>query len=216
MAKWMMGVQIIEEASSDPHSRELLQIVHNLSRKAGLPGLPEVGIYDSPEVNAFATGASKSKALVAVSTGALRRLNRDQIEGVLGHEITHVANGDMVTMALLQGVINAFVLSRWISGKEGSLMYFGIVFMLLGTLIVASFSRHREFRADFGGAELTSSEKMISALTALKRTIEIQDERTDQPTFQSLKISSKEGFMRLFATHPPLDKRIESLKRAFK
>lgn len=237
MAKWMMGVKIIDATTSDPHSKELLDIVHALANKAGLPGLPEVGIYDSPEVNAFATGASKSKALVAVSTGLLRRLNRDQVEGVLGHEITHVANGDMVTMALLQGVINAFVMffariiayviSGWISGnrEEGrgsSLMYYGIVFalemvfMLFGTLIVAGFSRRREFRADFGGARLASPENMISALHALKRTIDIQDERTDQPAFQAFKISSKGGFSRLFASHPPLEERIASLKARYR
>lgn len=237
MAKWMMGVKIIDPSTSDPESKELLDMVHALANKAGLPGLPEVGIYDSPEVNAFATGASKSKALVAVSTGLLRRLNRDQVEGVLGHEITHVANGDMVTMALLQGVINAFVMffariiayviSRWISGNQeeergGSpLVYYGIVFalemvfMLLGTLIVAGFSRHREFRADFGGARLSTPEKMVSALNALKKTIEIQDEKTDQPAFQAFKISSKGGFLRLFASHPPLDDRIASLKTRY-
>jgi heat shock protein HtpX len=234
MAKWMMGVKIIDASSSDPNSKELLDIVHTLASKAGLPGMPEVGIYDSPEVNAFATGASKSKALVAVSTGLLRRLNREQVEGVLGHEITHVANGDMVTMALLQGVINAFVMffariiayviSGWISaGREderggSSLMYYGIVFalemvfMVLGSLIVASFSRRREFRADFGGARLSSPENMISALNALKRTIEIQDEKTAQPAFQAFKISSKGGLLSLFASHPPLDDRIVSLK----
>lgn len=236
MAKWMMGVQIIDPATSDPNSKELLEMVHALASKAGLPGMPDVGVYDSPEVNAFATGASKAKALVAVSTGLLRRLNRDQVEGVLGHEVTHIANGDMVTMTLLQGVINAFVMffariiafaiSRWISGSSenergGSLMYYGIVFgleivfMLFGTLIVAAFSRHREFRADFGGARLSSPENMISALGALKRTIEIQDEKTDQPAFQAFKISSKGGFLRLFASHPPLDDRIASLKRRY-
>lgn len=236
MAKWMMGVQIIDPNTSDPHSKELLDIVHALANKAGLPGMPEVGIYESPEVNAFATGASKSKALVAVSTGLLRRLNRDQVEGVLGHEVTHIANGDMVTMALLQGVINAFVMffariiafaiNGWIGGREDEregnpLVYYGIVFalemvfMLLGTLIVAGFSRRREFRADFGGARLSSPENMISALGALKKTIEIQDEKTDQPAFQSFKISSKGGFLRLFASHPPLDDRIASLKTRY-
>lgn len=236
MAKWSMGVQIINPSTQDPHSKELLDTVYALAKKAGLPGLPEVGIYDSPEVNAFATGASKSSALVAVSTGLLRRLNSDQVEGVLGHEITHVANGDMVTMGLLQGVINAFVMffariiafviSRWISGdredaRGSSFAYYGIVFaleivfMFFGTLIVAGFSRHREFRADFGGARLSTPEKMISALGALKRTVEIQDEKANQPAFQAFKISSKGSLMRLFSSHPPLDERIASLKTRY-
>lgn len=234
MAKWMMGVRLIDPQSVDPNTRELLSIVHAQAKKAGLPGMPEVGIYESPEVNAFATGPSRKNSLVAVSTGLLRRLNHDQVEGVLGHEVTHIANGDMVTMTLLQGVINAFVmffaraiafvLSRG-SGRDDEnsspMMYFGvayimeIVFLFLGTLIVAAFSRKREFRADFGGARLSSPEKMVSALTALKRTVEIKDPQTDQPAFQSLKISSPTGFMRLFATHPPLEERIARLKQRY-
>lgn len=238
MAKWMMGVQLIDPKTLDPNSRELLAIVHAQAKKAGLPALPEVGIYDSPEANAFATGPSRSRALVAVSTGLLRRMNRDQIEGVLGHEVTHIANGDMVTMTLLQGVINAFVmffaraiafvLSRALSGNRDDgrdaspMLYYGIVFalemvfMLLGTLIVAAFSRRREFRADFGGARLASPEKMISALNGLKKVHEIQDERKDQPAFQSLKISSPSSFFRLFSTHPPLDERIARLKDRYR
>lgn len=234
MATWMMGVKIIDENTADPNTKELLSIVHEQAKKAGLPAMPEVGIYESPEVNAFATGPSKKNSLVAVSTGLLRRLNKEQVEGVLGHEVTHIANGDMVTMTLLQGVINAFVMffariialviSKAISGNKedsragSSMLYMGIVFvlemvfMLLGSLIVASFSRRREFRADLGGAKLSSKEKMISALEGLKRTIEIKDERTDQPAFQALKISSPSAFMQLFATHPPLDVRIAALK----
>lgn len=237
MAKWMMGVQLIDATTLDPNSRELLAIVHTQAKKAGLTTMPEVGIYDSPEANAFATGPSRSNALVAISTGLLRRMNRDQIEGVLGHEVTHIANGDMVTMTLLQGVINAFVmffaraiafvLSRSVSsrdeGRESSpFLYYGIVFllemvfMLLGTLIVAAFSRRREFRADFGGARLASPEKMIAALNGLKKVYEIRDERKDQPAFQSLKISSPTGFLRLFSTHPPLDERIARLKARYR
>lgn len=237
MAKWMMGVQLIDPQTVDPNSRDILAIVKSQAAKAGLP-MPEVGIYDSPEVNAFATGPSKSNALVAVSTGLLRRMNRDQIEGVLGHEMTHIANGDMVTMTLLQGVINAFVMffarivayviSRGLSGSRDDsrepspLLYYGLVFvlemvfMLFGTLIVAAFSRRREFRADFGGARLSSPEKMISSLNALKRASEIRDERSDQPAFQSLKISSPSSFMRLFSTHPPLDDRIAQLRLKYK
>jgi heat shock protein HtpX len=238
MAYWMMGVKQIDPKSMDPNSIELLRIIRTQAEKAGLPKMPEVGIYESPEVNAFATGPSKSNALVAVSTGLLRRLNHDQVEGVLGHEITHIANGDMVTMCLLQGVINAFVMffaravayviTRGLSdSKEESrspspfvfqMIVFALemVFMVLGTMIVASFSRKREFRADFGGARLASPEKMISALNALKKTQEIQDVRKDQPAFQAFKISSPSGFMRLFATHPPLDERIASLEYRYK
>src|SRR4051794_33069246 len=110
MAKWMMGVQVIDPNTRDPDLQQLLQTVYQLSRSAHLPALPEVGIYDSPEVNAFATGPTKSRALVAVSTGLLSRMSQDELEGVLGHEIAHVANGDMVTMTLLQGVVNAFAM----------------------------------------------------------------------------------------------------------
>lgn len=233
MAKWMMGIQIIDPNTLDPNSKELLATIHSLATKAGLPVMPEVGVYESPEVNAFATGPSRKNSLVAVSTGLLRRLNKDQVEAVLGHEITHVANGDMVTMTLLQGVINAFVMffARIIAyaitrgnGREerSSLAYYGIVmvlemvFMLFGALIVAAFSRRREFRADFGGARLSSPEKMISALNGLKKTLEIKDERKDVPAFQAFKISNPSGMLKLFASHPPLDERIETLKKRFK
>jgi heat shock protein HtpX len=235
MAKSMMGVQIIDPKTVDPSTRELVTIVHDQARKAGLPALPEVGIYNSPEVNAFATGPSRSDSLVAVSTGLLRRLNRDQVEGVLGHEVSHVANGDMVTMTLLQGIINsfvlffaraiAFILSRALGARDGEgspMMFFGasfvleMVFLLLGTLIVAGFSRRREYRADFGGARLASPEKMISALQGLKRTYEVEDLKTDQPAFETLKISGHGGFSRFLATHPPLDARIASLKARYR
>lgn len=237
MAKWSMGVRMIDPNTKDPNSLRLLQIVHGQAKKAGLPKLPEVGVYNSPEVNAFATGPSRSNSLVAVSTGLLQRLNEGEVEAVLGHEITHIANGDMVTMTLLQGVINAFVMffarliafviSRGMSqGRDeerGSspMLYYGIVFlfemifMLIGSLIVAAFSRRREFRADFGGARLSSPEKMVSALFALKNAQGVKDPRTDQPAFQALKISSPKGFLELFATHPPLDDRIATLNRVF-
>lgn len=238
MAKWSMGVQIIDPSTTNQNQKELLMVVYALADKAGLPKMPEVGIYNSPEVNAFATGPSKGNALVAVSSGLLNKMDRGQIEGVLGHEVTHIANGDMVTMTLLQGVINAFVmflaralafaLSRLFSGNRDEdrnaspIMYYGIVFvlemvfMLFGTLIVAAFSRYREFRADAGGARLASPDKMISALQGLKRVYEIKDERTDQPAFQALKISGGKGVMRFFATHPPLDDRIDRLKTLYK
>ncbi len=237
MAKWSMGVKIIDPNTQDPSQRAILLMVHAQAQKAGLPKLPEVGIYNSPEANAFATGPSRGNALVAVSTGLLNKMDQGQVEGVLGHEVTHIANGDMVTMTLLQGVVNAFVMflaralafvfSRFLSGsREDSrdsspVIYYGVVFlleiifMLIGSIIVASFSRYREFRADAGGARLASPEKMISALEGLKRVYNIKDERTDQPAFQALKISSGNGIMKLFASHPPLDERIARLRSLY-
>ncbi len=235
MAKWMMGVKVIDPKMAGPGERELLDTVHSLSRAAGLRVMPQVGIYESPEVNAFATGPTKSRALVAVSTGLLHRLGAAEVKGVLGHEVAHIANGDMVTMTLIQGVVNAFVmfLARVIAygltmakggdneQREGSpLAFFAvqivleIVFMILGSIVVSWFSRYREYRADAGGARLAGRENMIGALEALKRTIEDVDP-SPQPAVASLKISSRPGgMMRLFSTHPPLEERIERLRMA--
>lgn len=238
MAKWMMGVQVIDPQTHDSDLQQLVQVVHGLARGAHLPAMPQVGIYDSPEVNAFATGPTKSRALVAVSTGLLSRMNGPQLEGVLGHEITHIANGDMVTMTLLQGVMNAFVmfLSRVIAfaiaqalrgdrddRRGGGDISWGVFYivqfvleillMILGSMVVAAFSRWREFRADAGGARLAGRENMISALGALKRTFDVVDPRTSKPAIQTLKISGHpSGLMRLFASHPDLDTRIERLR----
>jgi heat shock protein HtpX len=232
-AKWLMNVKIIDPKTPDPQLREVLQVIYDLSRKAGLPKLPEVGIYYSPEVNAFATGPSKSNSLVAVSSGLLQRMRTNEINGVLGHEITHIANGDMVTMTLLQGVINAFVMffarilafvvSRALSkDKESESSYgisyllvfvFEIIFMLLGSIVIATFSRFREFRADAGGARLAGKENMISALHRLKQVIEIKDPNAEKPAVQVFKISNQGGLMRIFASHPPLDERIARLER---
>jgi heat shock protein HtpX len=194
--------------------------------------MPQVGVYDSPDVNAFATGPTKKRSLVAVSTGLLRKMDRDEVEGVLGHEISHIANGDMVTMTLLQGVVNAFVmfLARVLAfaivqalrrdDSEGMSygIYFAvqivleIVLMFLGMIVVASFSRFREFRADKGGAHLAGREKMIRALEKLRRDVEaVQENR--QPALQTLQISSRSGMMRLFSTHPPLEDRIARLQQ---
>lgn len=239
MAKWMMGVRIIDPNTSNSTDRSLLQMVHALAKKAGLPAMPEVGVYDSPEVNAFATGPSRSNSLVAVSSGLLSRMRGDEIEGVLGHEIAHVANGDMVTMTLLQGVINAFVMffariiayfiAMAFSGKredessEGvSPLFYQItvfilemVFMILGAMVVAAFSRYREYRADAGSARLAGPQKMVNALVALKRTYQIQDAAHDQPAMQAFKISGHKGMMNLFASHPPLDLRIARLQKLY-
>lgn len=234
MAKSMMGLRMIDPKTNDPHSKEVLEMVYKLSKKAGLPAMPEVGIYNSPEVNAFATGPSKRNSLVAVSTGLLQRMNEGQVEGVLGHEVTHIANGDMVTMTLLQGVVNAFVMffARIIAyaitrgdrreSNGGGFAYFGIVFllemvfMLLGSVVIATFSRRREYRADLGGAMLASPEKMVSSLIALKKTVEIKDPAKDQPAFQAFKISNYSGILKFFASHPPLDDRIARLQKRFR
>jgi heat shock protein HtpX len=237
MAKWMMGVQVIPPDTSDPALRGLVETVHQLARSAGLPKLPEVGIYESPEVNAFATGPTRSRALVAVSTGLLSRMGSRDVSGVLAHEVTHIANGDMVTMTLLQGVVNAFALflSRVLAyvitqamrsrdderGGGFFMQYmlaqvFQVIFMLLGMVVVAWFSRWREFRADAGGARLAGREHMIGALRSLQRlhnpeALAAEGQRAQ--AFQALKISGSVGrFAALFATHPPLEKRIAALE----
>lgn len=234
MAKWMMGVKVIPVDTHNPEHRDLVQMVHDLSRAANLQVMPEVGIYESPEVNAFATGPTKARSLVAVSTGLLHRMKRDEVKGVIGHEVAHIANGDMVTMTLIQGVVNAFVMflaraiayaitmSRDSEGDERGgtpISYFvvqfvlEIVFMILGSIVVAWFSRYREYRADAGGARLAGRANMIQALEGLKKTFSEVDPGA-QPAVAALKISSRPGgVMRLFSTHPPLEERIERLKR---
>jgi len=237
MAKWFMGVQVIDPNTSDPNLRELVQVVHRLAQRAGLPELPEVGVYDSPEVNAFATGPSRSRSLVAVSAGLLNSMGWREVEGVLGHEVSHIANGDMVTMTLIQGIINAFVmfLARVLAfvvsqamrsrdnerGGNYFLQYilihlFEFVFMLLGAIVVCWFSRQREFRADAGGARYTSREQMIGALEALRRVHEGSQHSVAQAdSFQTLKISGQRGgVLNLFSSHPPLEERIARLQTA--
>lgn len=234
MAKWMMGVKVIDPNTRDPQGKDLIHVVYNLARAANLSVMPEVGIYESPEINAFATGPSRKRSLVAVSRGLLNRMSHEELEGVLGHEIAHIANGDMVTMTLVQGVINAFVmflarvLAFALSGignknnqrsSTGSyymfVFIFELIFMVLGMLVIAAYSRYREFRADRGGAKLAGRGNMIAALESLKRTQEIVDERVEKPAFQSFKISNpkRHGIRQLFSTHPPLELRIEKLKQ---
>ncbi len=233
MAKWMMGVQVIDPDTRDSEQKKLLQLVYSLAQRAGLSTMPEVGIYESQEVNAFATGPTKARSLVAVSSGLLSRMNTAEVEGVLAHEISHITNGDMVTMTLLQGVINAFVMffarvlafvvlragrSRESNDMPSPLLYnvlvfvFEIFFMILGAIVVATYSRFREYRADAGGARLASREKMIGALKGLERCIQVADTRSDNAAFQAFKISSKGSFLHLFSSHPPLEKRIERLE----
>lgn len=222
MAKWSMGVKVLDPRSGDA----LVETVHALARRAGLPAMPEVGIYDSPEPNAFATGPTRSRALVAVSTGLLETMNQNELEGVLAHEVAHIANGDMVTMTLIQGVVNAFVmfLARIIAfalsrnsdrdsrGMERLTVFaLEIAFGFLGMIVVAWFSRLREFRADAGSAKLGGREKMIAALQALQRRFEPSDE---QEAYATLKIAGgRGGFMAMISTHPPLKDRIEALRR---
>ncbi len=236
MAKLMMGVKVIDPKQPGSQSeRDLVQTVYRLSQKAGLPQMPEVGLYGSPEVNAFATGPSKSRALVAVSAGLLEQMDDGAVEGVLAHEVAHIANGDMVTMTLLQGVVNTFVMffariaawavSHAFAGNrdEGenpspmihfvAVIVFEITFSLLGAIVVAYFSRRREFRADSGGAKLGGKEKMVHALESLKRNVERVE--TEHASLASLKINGKSsGLMMLFATHPDLDVRIKALRSA--
>lgn len=231
MAKKMMGVRIIEPNTGSSEERRIVDMVHQYSRAAGLKKMPEVGIYESAEVNAFATGPSKNNSLVAVSRGLLQRMNSDEVDGVLAHEVAHIANGDMVTMTLLQGVINAIVifLARVIaniianSGDRDSrnpFMYFAIVigleicFSILGAIVVNYFSRRREFRADYGGAKYAGKHKMIAALKRLTSTTQLIE--PEQEALQSLKISGrkKSAMNLLFATHPPLEDRIQTLERA--
>lgn len=238
IAKWSMGVKVIPPEVNDPTLQDLVQTVHQLSRSAGLPKLPEVGIYESDDVNAFATGPTRSRALVAVSTGLLRRMREPEVAGVLGHEVTHIANGDMVTMTLIQGVINSFVLflARVLAFVVGQairrddrdgggfwfqfmlVQVFQVVFSLLGAIVVCAFSRWREFHADAGGAALAGRSSMIDALRALQRLHNPEAAALDakeHQAFQSLKISGRQGgFMALFATHPPLEERIARLQQA--
>jgi len=226
-AKMFMGVQVIGD-SPDPTAQWLVSVVERYAREVGVR-TPEVGIFNSPAPNAFATGASRNSALVAVSTGLLQRMNRQEIEAVVGHEMTHVANGDMVTLTLVQGVVNTFVLFlarvvgnivdravfRSQDGRGiGSFMTFWvlqIVFGLLATPIVMWFSRQREFRADRGGAQLAGTGNMIAALEDLKRG----HEPLPAQQFQAFGIADggvRAGIARLFMSHPPLDERIAALR----
>lgn len=230
MAKWTMKVQIVEANTSNPYARNIYEKVSRLSKKAGLAKVPEVGIYDSPEVNAFATGATKNSSLVAVSTGLINHLDDNEVEAVIGHEIAHIANGDMVTMTLIQGVMNAFVIffakaiawavAQFMRGDEEESpsffvafaieMVLHIIFGIIGAIIVNFFSRWREFRADRGGAELTGASNMAAALRRLKGTTELIDNR--QESIAAFKISGGGKWLSLLSSHPPLDERIRRLE----
>lgn len=231
IAKMAMGVVIINPKTATRDEHFLLDIVQSLAKSAGLKRMPEVGIYHSPEINAFATGPSQNNALVAVSSGLLAGMNRQEIEGVLGHEISHIANGDMVTMTLIQGVINAFALffSRVLAyavsialsrgdERSGDISYltysiftfvFDILFTVLGSLLVAAFSRYREYRADAGGAKLAGRGNMVAALQRLQATTSLEDDSA--PSLAALKIANHPAWLEWFSTHPPLQKRIARL-----
>ena len=222
MAKSAMGVQLVDGHSGHAELDWLYQTVEQLTRKAGLP-MPEVGIYESPEVNAFATGPSKRSSLVAVSSGLMRSMKHEEVEGVLAHEVSHIQNGDMVTMTLIQGVVNAFsiFLSRVIAGllrqrndrNSGFLltMLLQMAFSFLGMFIVAWFSRAREFRADAGAATLSTRGNMIAALQRLQLNQGLVD--TSHPQLATMKISGKRsGIAGLMSTHPPLEERIAALQ----
>jgi len=231
MSKWsakrMVGAQVIE-TPIDPTERWLVDTVRKQAQAAGI-GMPEVAIYDAPDVNAFATGWNRNDALVAVSTGLLHSMSRDEAEAVLGHEISHVANGDMVTLALIQGVVNTFVIffaklfgffvDRVLLKNDGrngpgigafvAEIAAQLVLGVLASIVVMWFSRQREFRADAGGASLAGRNKMIAALERLKAN----HEQTALPDkIAALGISGGKGFAKMFMTHPPLEERIEALR----
>jgi heat shock protein HtpX len=227
MAKRAMGVQLVDGRTGHEELDWLHATVRQLTDRAGLP-MPEVGIYDSPEVNAFATGPSRKRSLVAVSTGLLRGMRRDEVEGVLAHEVSHIQNGDMVTMTLIQGVVNAFVIffARVIANiarnavDERSSYLVGllttialdIAFGILGMMVVAWFSRAREFRADAGAGALAGKGKMIAALQRLQQNTQMVD--TSNPSLATMKISGARGMLALLSTHPPLEARIAALQSA--
>jgi heat shock protein HtpX len=234
MSKWMAkratGATVIEQPRNSTE-QWLVETVRRLAKQAGI-GMPEVAVYEAPDVNAFATGMSRDSALVAVSTGLLNAMDKDEAEAVLGHEITHVSNGDMVTLALIQGVLNTFVivLSRVVGyfvdrvllkndrdsvgvGFFVSSMVAQILLGILASMIVMWFSRQREFRADAGGAKLAGRDKMIAALNRLKAMHE-PAQLPDQMAAFGISGSPAGGFKRLFMSHPPLDERIAALKQA--
>jgi len=227
MAKRSMGVHLIEQPANNAE-RWLVETVHRQADRAGI-GHPEVGIFDSPQPNAFATGANRNNALVAVSTGLLKDMTQDEVEAVLGHEVSHVANGDMVTMALIQGVVNTFVMflstvighvvdrvvfkterghgpAYWVTSIIAQ-----VVLSILASIIVMWFSRRREFRADQGGAELAGRQKMIASLRRLQQAHEPKD-LPDQMAAFGIAGGVGAGLKALFLTHPPLEQRIAALE----
>jgi heat shock protein HtpX len=224
MSKWIakrsVGATVIEQPRGSEEAW-LLDTVKRQADQAGI-GMPEVAVYNSPEINAFATGMNKNNALVAVSTGLLQSMTRDEAEAVLGHEVSHVANGDMVTLTLIQGVLNTFVfffariaasaISRGSDNRFAyfmTVMFFQFVFGILASIIVMWFSRVREFRADEGGANLAGKQKMIAALERLQGN---QQESQLDGQLTAFGISGKKSMAALFMSHPPLERRIAALR----
>ncbi|NCN27071.1 protease HtpX [bacterium] len=231
IVKWTMGVKVLKENEiTSPELRKLHLMLQRLSLQAGLPKTPELGVYQSPEMNAFATGPSKSRSLVAFSTGLLEKMTDEEIEGVAAHEIAHIANGDMITMTLLQGVVNALIMfiariiafavsSRFERDSRYWIQFVTVIVAQLilgvfGVMITSWFSRKREFRADQGGARYAGRSKMIAALQALNNRHQIADDRAPQMAALKISSSKKGGFLSLLSTHPPLEERIEALKSA--
>lgn len=238
LAKWFAGVHSVDQKSSDPKLQHLFEIVRSQARKLSLP-MPEVGIFESKTPNAFATGPSRSHSLVAVSRGLLETLSPSELEAVIGHEMTHIANGDMVTMTLLQGIINAFVMflarilafffasSRDRNNSSASFgsyylftFIFEIIFMLLGSMVLCAFSRWREYRADKGGAKLAGKENMIAALRSLEAASERRKNIKEAvpESVAALMIFPNKGplltqLFALFATHPTIENRIKRLNQ---
>ena len=235
LAKKFMGVRVIDPKTASGEERDLLDMVYRMSSHAKLPARPEVGIYESPQPNAFATGPSKKKSLVAVSRGLLNSMNKNELEGVIAHEVAHIANGDMVTMTLLQGLINTMVLlaarfvAQIIASQQRNRSFWmehlifialEIAFSVLGAIVLCWFSRGREFRADKGGAKLSGVENMIAALKALERISSLTPAmagprpNSKRESYNYLQISGK-AKTNLFSTHPPLQKRIARLERLY-
>lgn len=224
----MLGVKLLDPSDS------LYQIVERLAKQANLPCTPQVGIFTSNAPNAFATGPSKRRSLVAVSTGLYQKLNDKELEAVIGHELAHIKNGDMITMTLLQGVVNAFVmfLARVIAfaisglGKSrddrspspflyyACVFVFEVVFMILGSMVIAFYSRRREFKADAGGAALSSRFSMMSALTTIDKEARMLKASKKAPALQAFMIHRDERstLVKLFSTHPPIEERIKRLQ----
>lgn len=228
IAKWTTKVQIIDEPKSETE-RWLVHTIEEQAREAGI-GMPEVGIFPAQQANAFATGANRNKALVAVSEGMLQRFDREEIKAVLGHEVGHVANGDMITLALIQGVVNTFVMflarvigfavDRVILKNEQGLGigYFittivaEIVLAILASTIVFWFSRRREFHADAAGARFGTRNGMIAALQRLQKESQVPNQLPDSMQAFGITSGKKKGLKALFSTHPPLEDRIEALR----
>jgi heat shock protein HtpX len=226
IAKRATGIRLVDGRTGRAELDWLFETVKRLTEQAGLP-MPEVGIYESAELNAFATGPSKRRSLVAVTSGLLRGMRQNEIEAVLAHEVSHIANGDMVTMTLLQGVINAFVIFfarlvafaiRQSDSRNSQMLSFVVMIVLeiglgiLGSMVTAWYSRQREFRADAGASSLSGRENMIAALRRLATQRIAPDQ--EQQALATLKINGSRGWMMFFATHPPLEDRISALEAA--